>query len=416
MNQDDFFTQLGIEPRETRRTTGRRLDAERARRREERARRRRKRKRRLITALILVVVLAAVGGIGYKAYNYSGLSSIGASPSDYSGAGEGEVIVTIPDGATGNDIAKVLVDADVVATAGAFANAYADNANASNIQPGTYTLRSHMSAANAVAMLLDPASRSDHTLTIPEGATKTQVKDRLMSVGHYTDTEVEEAFGATDAIGLPAVAGGNVEGWLAPGVYDVADGSSATDIVTSMVSTTRGNLAKLGVNDADYESVLTKASIVEREGNPQYYTQIARVIENRLTNTDAQTQGKLEMDSTVLYGLNRTGGIPSKEEIADGSNKYNTYAHPGLPPSPIGSPGSAAISAVMKPAEGDWLYFVTVNLQTGETLFATTQAEQDENTKKLTEYCNQNPGVCDGGNGSGATGSATPSAGAGDGQ
>ena len=183
-----------------------------------------------------------------------------------------------------------------------------------------------------------------------------------------------------------------------------------------MVSTTRGNLAKLGVNDADYESVLTKASIVEREGNPQYYTQIARVIENRLTNTDAQTQGKLEMDSTVLYGLNRTGGIPSKEEIADGSNKYNTYAHPGLPPSPIGSPGSAAISAVMKPAEGDWLYFVTVNLQTGETLFATTQAEQDENTKKLTEYCNQNPGVCDGGNGSGATGSATPSAGAGDGQ
>ena len=70
----------------------------------------------------------------------------------------------------------------------------------------------------------------------------------------------------------------------------------------------------------------------------------------------------------------------------------------------------------MKPAEGDWLYFVTVNLQTGETLFATTQAEQDENTKKLTEYCNQNPGVCDGGNGSGATGSATPSAGAGDGQ
>ena len=65
MSQDDFFTQLGIEPRETRRTTGRRLDAERARRREERARRRRKRKRRLITALILVVVLAAVCGIGY---------------------------------------------------------------------------------------------------------------------------------------------------------------------------------------------------------------------------------------------------------------------------------------------------------------------------------------------------------------
>ena len=60
---DDFFTQLGIEPREPKRITGRRLDAARARRREERARRRRKRKRRLITALVLVLVLSAVGGV-----------------------------------------------------------------------------------------------------------------------------------------------------------------------------------------------------------------------------------------------------------------------------------------------------------------------------------------------------------------
>ena len=123
-------------------------------------------------------------------------------------------------------------------TAGAFANAYAKNANSGNIQPGTYTLRSGMSADNAVAMLLDPASKSDHTMNISEGATKAQVKERLKSVGHYTDAQVEEAFGATDAIGLPEAANGNVEGWLAPGTYDIADDASATDIVASMVSTT----------------------------------------------------------------------------------------------------------------------------------------------------------------------------------
>ena len=58
--------------------------------------------------------------------------------------------------------------------------------------------------------------------------------------------------------------------------------------------------------------MLTKASIVEREVNDsKYYGQVARVIENRLAQVDGETQGKLQMDSTVLYGLGRSGGIPT---------------------------------------------------------------------------------------------------------
>lgn len=405
MSQDDFFEQLGIESKEPRRTTGRRLDAERARRRQERARRRQKRKRRLITVLVLVLVTAGLGVVGYKALEYTGLRNLANSKvSDYTGAGEEEVTVTIPEGATGNEIAQILFDAGVVATTKAFADAYADNANAGNIQPGTYTLRTHMSAANAVAMLLDPASKAAHNVTVPEGATKDQVKDRLMSVGGYTDAQVEEAFGATDAIGLPTVAGGNVEGWLAPGTYDIAQDASATDVVASMVKTTQDRLDKLKVPEVDYQTVLIKASIVEHEASKDYYTKVARVIENRLKDTEGETGGRLEMDSTVLYGLGKTGGIPTGEETADSSNPYNTYQFAGLPPSPIGSPGEDAISAVMSPADGTWLYFVTVDLDTGETLFATTHEEQQENTKRLNDYCAAKPDVC----GGTPAGNATP--------
>ena len=391
---DDFFTQLGIEPREPKRITGRRLDAARARRREERARRRRRRRRRLVTTLVLVLVLSAVGGVGWAAYKHTGIENFVTAPKDYEGAGEDEVTVVIPDGAVGKDIAQILVDADVVATARAFLEALDDNPNAINIQPGTYTMRRHMSAANAVALLLDPRSKEEHTLTITEGATKTQVKERLVNVGHFTEAQVDEAFKDTKGIGLPDVAGGDVEGWLAPGTYDVGNDATATSVVASMVSSTVDRLNGLNVSQADYQTVLIKASIVEREGTSDYYRKIARVIDNRLKDTDGPTRGLLQMDSTVLYGVGKSGGIPTADELADANNPYNTYIHAGLPPTPIGSPGEEVIKAVLDPEQGDWLYFVTVDLDTGNTLFATTNEEQEENKKKFTDYCDANPDKC----------------------
>ncbi|MDU0348043.1 endolytic transglycosylase MltG [Actinomyces sp. MRS3W] len=405
MSEDDFFSAVGADAAEAEQPEdGRRR---RHRRDTERSRRRRKRRRHALTAVVLIVVLAGVGFVGYEALSVvKDARPAQTSISDYTGAGEEEVVVTIPDGATGAEIADILAKADVVATAAAFRNAYAANANSGNIQAGTYTLKTHMSAANAVALLLDPSSRSDHTLTIPEGATKTEVKERLMSVGGYTDAEVEEAFADTAAIGLPDIAGGDVEGWLAPSTYDIAEDATATDVVASMVSTTVTRLNNSGATAENYEDVLTKASIVEREvSDPTYYGKVARVIDNRLSDTGGETKGMLQMDSTVLYGLGRTGGIPSDQEIADSSNAYNTYQHAGLPPTPIGSPSELAIQAVVNPPEGDWLYFVTVNLETGETLFASTHEEQVENTKQLSAYCQDNQEVC-----SGASSSPSPQA------
>jgi len=253
--------------------------------------------------------------------------------------------VTIPEGASGGEIGQILKDASVVATVGAFTDAYAANSNASKIQAGTYTLRLQMSAANAVAALLDPASRSDHTLTIPEGYTMAQVKDRLVSVAGFTSEEVDAAFADASGIGLPEAAGGQVEGWLAPSTYDVPENATATDVVGAMVSLTLSRLESAGVAASDYETVLIKASIVEREvASASYYGQVARVIENRLADTDGETKGRLQMDSTVLYGLGRTGGIPTADEVADASNpttptSTRPAARPDLQPRSGGDPG-----------------------------------------------------------------------------
>ena len=398
MSHDDFFAELGIQRDEDAGDAKDKPKSRRQRRMEKVERRQRKRRRHWLTSLVIVIILVAVGVLGYKAIGIMRDASAQATHAeDYKGEGEGEVTVTIPEGASGADIGDILQSKGVVASGKAFTNAAKNNPKGTTIQPGTYKLKKKMSASSALQALLDPESKGDHTLTVIAGSTKQSVKERLKKVGNFTDEQVEAAYADSAAIGLPAEAGGNVEGWLAPGTYDVAENATPKDLVKKMVSQTVTRLKELKVPKEDYQKVLIKASIVEREVNKeQYYGQVARVIENRLTQTDGETHGLLQMDSTVQYGLGRDGGIPSEAENQDASNPYNTYVHQGLPPGPIGNPDEAAIKAVLNPPAGSWLYFVTVNLKTGETLFASTNEEQKANTKKLSDYCNKNKDVCEG--------------------
>ena len=398
MSHDDFFAELGIQRDEDDGDAKDKPKSRRQRRMEKVERRQRKRRRHWLTSLVIVVTLVAIGVLGYKAIGIMRDASAQATHAeDYKGEGEGEVTVTIPEGASGVDIGDILQSKGVVASGKAFTNAVKNNPKGNTIQPGTYKLKNKMSANAALQALLDPESKGDHTLTIPAGVSKQIVKDRLKKVGNFTDEQIEAAYADTAGIGLPAEAGGNVEGWLAPGTYDVSENATPKDLIKKMVSQTVTRLKEFKVSKEDYQKVLTKASIVEREVNrEQYYGQAARVIENRLEQTDGETHGLLQMDSTVQYGLGRYGGIPSEAETQDANNPYNTYVHKGLPPGPIGSPGEAAVKAVLNPPAGSWLYFVTVNLETGETLFASTSEEQKANTKKLNDYCSKNKEICNG--------------------
>nr|WP_303770543.1 endolytic transglycosylase MltG [Actinomyces oris] len=398
MSHDDFFAELGIQRDEDAGDAKDKPKSRRQRRMEKVERRQRKRRRHWLTSLVIVITLMAVGVLGYKAIGIMRDASAQATHAeDYKGEGEGEVTVTIPEGASGADIGDILQSKGVVASGKAFTNAAKNNPKGTTIQPGTYKLKKKMSASSALQALLDPESKGDHTLTVIAGSTKQSVKERLKKVGNFTDEQIEAAYADSAAIGLPAEAGGNVEGWLAPGTYDITENATPKDLIKKMVSQTVTRLKELKVPKEDYQKVLTKASIVEREVNKeQYYGQVARVIENRLTQTDGETHGLLQMDSTVQYGLGHDGGIPSEAETQDANNPYNTYVHQGLPPGPIGNPNEAAIKAVLNPPAGSWLYFVTVDLKTGETLFASTNEEQKTNTKKLSDYCNKNKDVCEG--------------------
>jgi UPF0755 protein len=149
-----------------------------------------------------------------------------------------------------------------------------------------------------------------------------------------------------------------------------------------------------GITDpAKQYEVLTVASIVQAEGGQADYGNVAGAIYNRLKPND-QTNGLVQSDATVTYGLGTKTVQLTDAQKADANNAYNTYVHTGLPPGPIGSPGSKAVAAAAHPTPNDYLFWVTVNLDTGETKFAKTYAEHQGYVAQYQQWCTANAGKC----------------------
>lgn len=352
-----------------------------------RAKEQRERKRRRRRSIgVLVVAIVMVLGAGYVVVElmggfFNGGPASAGNVEDYPGPGHGTVTVAVKPGQTGSEMATTLVDAGVVASTKAFNEAFAENPDAASIQPGTYNMLLEMKAADAIVALLDPASRVSFKVTIPEGLNKDQTLAKISEKTLIPVDQLNAAIADPASIGLPAEAGGNVEGWLFPATYDVQPDATAAGVLGQMVQQTVTNLTNQAVPQDQWETVLIKASIVEREAKlDEDRYKVARGIENRIAR-----DMPLQIDSTTAYGLGVTRA-PTPEENNDPNNAYSTYTHVGLPPGPIASPGAVSIDAVMHPAEGPWIFWVTVNPVTGETLFTDSSAEHAANIQKLRDW------------------------------
>jgi UPF0755 protein len=153
------------------------------------------------------------------------------------------------------------------------------------------------------------------------------------------------------------------------------------------------SLDNAGVPAEDRQRVLTVASIIQREARFEAdFYKVSRVIANRLDPSNQETFGLLQMDSTAQYGFDEDDGtVSTSADALTDDNPWNTYVHPGLPIGPIANPGDVAIDAAMHPADGDWLYFVTVNLNTGETVFTTNVEDHNRAVAQWQAWCTDNP-------------------------
>lgn len=336
-----------------------------------------------VIGIVAVATLVVVGGLAALTWKNDGYLLGIETPfaaADYDGPGGEEVQVEIPEGAAGAVIGEVLLENDVVASYDAFKRAFDANPAAAGIQPGMHTLMRQMTAVDAVAMLAqNDLDRGG--LTIPEGLTVDQIRERVVAAG-WPEKQTDKAF-ADVGRHLPEQAGGNPEGWLFPQTYEAdPERTSASDVVRMMTEMTVSQLEEAGVPQERWEDVLIRASLIEREAaRPEDRPRMSGVIQRRLD--EGWTLG---IDAAVLYGTGRTSGALTRSELDDASNEYNLRIHKGLPPTPISNPGRASIDAALAPADGTEMYWVTVNHDTGETKFATTNDEFNTLVAELRQW------------------------------
>jgi UPF0755 protein len=282
-----------------------------------------------------------------------GLREVANQPSNFedfaSGVSTESATVVINKGDTGEEIARTLEKAGVIASWQKFFEVAVSDLRSARIAPGTYEIDMKIPAAMALEQLLD-LDRIQGLLVLRDGVRLVEVVTLLKANGF---TEVEEAL--EEAKVPEPFTYQSLEGFLYPAKYSFAPGTSTSDVIETIIA--RFDAAMSGIVWPKKESnrLITIASLVEAEGTPDVFPKIARVILNRL-----ERGMPLQLDSTVHYIQNSRGEIALSLKETEIDSPYNTYRNRGLPPGPIGSPTRAAVEAVLAPAKGEWLYFITV--------------------------------------------------------
>ena len=315
-------------------------------------------------ALLAVIAVLAMVGIGFLVVPNLFKRGESAKQEEYP-SGE-EVIVVIPDGASGSEIAKLLIEHHVISDETAFyQETQKQNADA-KMKSGTYKFITGATVSEVVRQLVEGPNAKDYQLKIAEGLTVSQVaaavEDQLgIKAKDFLDQAKASNYAAEYSF-LADAGEDSLEGFLYGKTYDFGGTDMSADtVIRALLNQYQTEVASLdfeaaketileryNVDITDY-GLIKLASVIEREATTdEDRPLIASVFYNRLSNGMY-----LQSDATMMYV---TGGEVTASDLQTES-PYNTYLNPGLTPTPICSPSLASIQAALDPAETDYFYF-----------------------------------------------------------
>jgi UPF0755 protein len=248
------------------------------------------------------------------------------------------------------------------------------------IKAGEYEVKPGLTPRELLALLV-AGKVIQYALTIPEGWTYRQILDAVHANPHLRRTLTASAY--TEVMEKLGHAGLHPEGWFFPDTYHFPSTATDLDFMERAYQTMVRVLAEEweqrdpGLPYEDPYQALIMASIIEKEtAVPEERNRIAGVFARRL-----QRGIRLQTDPTVIYGIGPgfNGDITARDLTLD--TPYNTYLHPGLPPTPIASPGRDSIRAALHPEDGKALYFVATG--DGRHYFSETL---DEHNRAVSKY------------------------------
>jgi UPF0755 protein len=283
-----------------------------------------------------------------------------------------QTFVLLHPGYSTHRIAKELQSAGVIRSATAF-DLWQRLHRSHSLKAGEYHFEK---PANALEVR-DRLVRGDvyvHTVVIPEGYTIFDIAQAIQNAGLGSSDDFLKVASDTTLIADIAPGAKSLEGYLFPNTYEFTRSQSMQEMAAAMVRQFRQVAHEIGLA-ADVEQTVTLASIVEKEtAVPEERPIVASVYYNRIAK-----RMPLQADPSVVYAEVAEGRYTGALHHADMQfeSAYNTYAHAGLPPGPIGNPGRTSLEAAMHPATTDYLYFVSDG--NGHHRFSSSLEEHNRN-------------------------------------
>lgn len=337
-------------------------------------------------AIVVIVSLLAIAAIAYFFVAPAAKSMFAPGQEQTVAAGQ-DVSITIPEGASGDDIASILSKNHVIENPKDYYAAVAKEGAEMSLKPGDYALKTGMDAADVVRQLV-AGPNSGAILTIQEGLTMEQVAERVESVYGISKNEfLAQAKASKYADDYPFLEGAyndSLEGYLYPKTYTFTGAPSADDIIRKLLDQFVSETASLnldkGANGLSAQQIVTMASLIEREtAVDSERPTIASVIYNRL-----HADMPLQIDAAIVYA--RGGGNKavtySDLEI---DSPYNVYKNHGLTPGPICSPSISSIKAALNPDKTDYLYYVTSAAGDGTHKFSSDYEQFEKDSQEYSE-------------------------------
>lgn len=277
------------------------------------------------------------------------------------GSGHGSVIVHVPHDASAGKVGDLLARDGVISSSFFFELRATLAGDRGKLYAGTYRLPLGTSYGNALSILTTPPPARPVTyVTITEGLARSQISALLRSQhvpGNYVVLTRRSPLLDPAQYGAPRSTP-TLEGFLFPDTYQVYEPLRISELVDDQLQTFKKKFATVDLTDARSRhltayDVLIVASIIQAEAATNHdFPLVASVIYNRLA-----AGMSLGSDATTRYATgNYTKPLTGSE--VNSPSPWNTRTHPGLPPTPINSPGLATIEAAAHPASTNYLYFI----------------------------------------------------------
>lgn len=320
---------------------------------------------------LLVIGALIVGGGGWWIYSQT------IEP--YRGYSEPEIFVDIPSGSSTATIGSRLVEAGVVRDTRTFQVALWISGRSRSLRAGEYRFDAPLHALDVI----DKIARGDvyrRRLTFREGLTIGEMAQVFEERGFGSAEDLRKAAGNAALIQDLDPEARDLEGYLFPETYALPRGTTASAVVAQMVDGFKNALtpdirSSASAAGLSIRQLVTLASLVEKEtATASERPLVAAVYSNRM-----KIGMGMQADPTVIYALQKAGRYDGnlRREDLQFDSPYNTYRYAGLPPGPIAAPGKASLEAAARPAEVDYLYFVSKN--DGSHVFASTLDEHNKN-------------------------------------